>query len=80
MRLINNIIYGILSVQEKFLRYRLSRTIGVKNSSKRKRHFGDGVLLDLISVADAEIERMEAEITNLLKTYDYEPEKILKYI
>ncbi|MBR6126286.1 hypothetical protein IKQ21_01235 [bacterium] len=80
MRLISNIIYGILAVQEKILRHRLSRTIVVKNTSKRKRHFGDGVLLDLNSMADIEKERMEAEITNLLKTYDYEPEKILKYI
>ena len=80
MQLIKDIIYGILSLQEKFLKHRLSRTIGVKNTSKRKRHFGAGVLLDLNSMADAEKEQLEAEITNILKSYDYEPEKLLKYI
>ena len=70
----------MLSVQEKILRYKLSRTIGVKNTSKCRRHFGNGVLLDLNSMADKEKEQLEAEITNILKTYDYEPEKLLKYI
>ena len=36
MKLFKNILYSILSVQEKILRHQLSKTLGVKNSSKRK--------------------------------------------
>ena len=80
MKLLNSIIYTILSVQEKFLRFKLSRTIGFKNTSKRKRHFGNGFILDLNSIADAEKEKLEAEITNILKVNEYDPKKLLKYI
>lgn len=80
MQFVKNIIYSILSLQEKFLRYKLSGTIGVKQNSKRKKHFSDGCTLDLNTLADKELEQLEGEITNILKTYDYEPEKLLQYI
>lgn len=80
MKLLKSIIYNILSVQEKILRKNLSRTLGVKNTSKRKRHFIEGCTLDLNSLADEEKQKLEDEITNILKSYDYEPEKILSYI
>ena len=80
MLIIKNIIYKILTLQEKFLRYKLSRTIGVKNTSKRKRHFGNGCLLDLNTMADAEKDRLEAEISNILKANEYNPENLLEYI
>lgn len=80
MQLIKNIIYGILSIQEKFLRHRLSKTIGVKNHSKRKRHYSDGCLLDLNTMAETEKQQIEEELTLILKKYNYEPEKLLDYI
>lgn len=80
MTLLKTIIYNILSLQEKVLRHRLSKTIGAKSSSKRKQHYSDGCLLSLSTMADAEKEQLEAELTNILKVYDYNPERILDYV
>jgi len=80
MQMLKNIIYAILSVQDKMLRLRLNKTIGVKNKSKRKQHYSNGCTLDLNTMAEAEKTELEAKITNILKTYDYNPEKILEYI
>ena len=80
MQLLKNILYTILELQEKILRHRLSKTIGVKNTSKRKRHFSNGCTLDLNSMADAEKQELEGKITNILKTYEYNPARILDYV
>lgn len=80
MQLVKNIMFGILSLQEKFLRHRLAKTIGVKNSSKRKRHFSNGCVLDLNSLAESEKQKLEEEINLILKKYEYNPEKLLEYI
>lgn len=66
--------------QEKFLRYRLAKTIGIKGTSKRKQHFSNGCRLDLNSIADSDKERIEAEMLNILSSCDYNPENVLKYI
>ena len=52
--MLKNIIYLILSIQEKILKHRLSKTLGVKNTSKRKRHYSNGCTLDLNTMADIE--------------------------
>lgn len=80
MQLLKNIIYGILTLQEKFLRYRLSKTIGVKNTSRKKRHHFNGCTVDLSMLADTEKQKLEDELTLILKKYNYSPEEILKYI
>ena len=80
MKMVKKFLYKVLELQEKFLRFRLSKTIGVKNVSKRKRHYSDNCVLDLTTMADAEKQELEDKITNILKTYDYNPERILKYI
>lgn len=80
MKLIKKTLYKILELQEKVLRHRLSKTIGVKNLSKKKRHFQEGCTLDLNSLADNEKQQLEQELTNILKRYDYEPEQILEFI
>lgn len=80
MNLINTILYSLLSFQEKFLRFRLSGTIGVKNTSKSKRHFGNGCILDLNTLDEAERNRLEEELKRILKSCEYEPEKILEYV
>ena len=80
MKLFNNILYKILSVQEKILRHRLSKTIGAKNFSKRKRHYSNGCLLDLSSLADTEKQKLEEELTLILQKNEYDPKKILEYI
>ena len=80
MKLLENIIYNILSLQEKFLRQRLSRTLGAKTASKRKRRYSNGCLLDLNSIAESKKQRYEEELTLILKNCDYDPQKILEYI
>lgn len=78
--MLKKIIYGILSIQEKILKYQLSKTLGVKNKSKRKRHYLAGCTLDLNALADCEKQKLEEEIVLLLKKYNYEPLELLKYI
>ena len=78
--MLKKIIYGILSIQESILRHKLSKTLGVKNKSKRKRHYSVGCTLDLNTMADNEKEKLEEEINLLLKKYNYEPLELLKYV
>ena len=80
MKLLKNFIYSILSIQETFLRKRLSGTIGAKNNSKHKQRFYDGCTVLLTSLADEEREKLERELTDILTKYDYNPEMILKYV
>ena len=80
MKLFKNLLYSILSIQEKILRHQLSKTLGVKNSSKRKRHYYDGCSIDLNTLADNEKLQLENEMNGILKSCDYSPERILEYI
>ena len=80
MRLFKDILYQILALQEKVLRFRLSKTLGAKHSSGRKRLYSNGCTLDLNSMAEIEKQQLEDEITNILKTYEYNPEKVLEYV
>ena len=80
MQLIKNIIYKVLELQEIVLRKRLSKTIGTKSHSSNKRHYFKGCTLDLNSMADVEKQELEDKLTNILKTYDYNPSRILEYI
>jgi len=80
MNFSKNILLFLLSLQEKFLRYKLSRTIGIKNNSKRKKHYFWGCTVDFNNLADSEKQKMEEEITLILKQYEYEPKRVLKYI
>lgn len=80
MNLFKKIIYNILALQEKLLRAQLSRTIGVKNTSKKKRHYFNGCTVDLSTLAENEKQKLEEELSLILKKYDYKPEEILKYI
>ena len=80
MNVIQNVIYFILSIQEKFLRARLNKTLGVQRVSKRKKLYRDGCLLDINSLAEQEKNQMEEELSLLLKQTNYEPEKLLEYV
>jgi len=80
MSLFKNLVYFCLSLQEKFLCRRLSGTISAKNFSGRKRYALTGVTLNLDSLADSEKARMEEEIVLILKSSEYKPEEILKYV
>ena len=80
MDLFKKFVYLILAVQEKFLTARLNRTLGTKHTSKRKKVFGNGVMLSLDSLAESERTQMEAEIDLILKNSNYETEKVLDYI
>lgn len=80
MQFVKNIVYTILSIQEYFLKLRLSKTLGVKTASKRKRHYSDGCTLDLNTMAEAEKQKLEEELTLILKKCQYEPNEVLKYI
>ena len=74
------LIYFLMSIQEKVLLYRLSKTVGIKQKSKRKKHFSDGCLLTLDTLADSEKTRIEEEMMLILKSANYEPKEVLEYI
>ena len=80
MSLFKNIVYFILSVQEKILTQRLNKTLGVKSSSKRKKYYTQGCFLSLDSLADSEKLKIEEELSLILKTCNYEPLEVLEYI
>ena len=80
MKLLKDVLYFLLEIQEKVLRFRLSETLGAKTKSKRKRHFYKGCTLDLNTMAEAEKQELEAEITNILKAYEYNPVRVLEYV
>ena len=68
MQLVKNLIYNLLSIQEHLLKNRLSKTLDAKQLSKRKRHYGNGCVLDLNSLADAEKQKLEDELYGILNT------------
>lgn len=80
MSLFKDIVYFILSVQEKILTKRLNKTLGIKNSSKRKKYFANGCSLSLDSLAESEKIKMEEELSLILKSCKYEPLEVLDYI
>ena len=80
MNLFKNILYTLFTFQEKFLKFRLSKTLGVKNKSRRKRHYSTGCTLDLNSLADIEKQQLEDELYNILKACNYEIDKLIEYI
>lgn len=80
MSLFKNIVLFILSLQEKILTRRLNRTLGVKNFSKRKKYFQDGCLLSLDSLADSDKQKIEEELALILKSSNYQPYDVLKYV
>ena len=80
MKIFKNIIYFIISLQEKILTKRLSKTLGAKNTSSRKKFYGNGILVSLDSIAESERTKMEEELMLIAKTAEYNPVEILKYI
>ena len=80
MNLFKNIVYFILSVQEKILTQRLNKTLGVKSSSKRKKYYTHGCFLSLETLADSEKMKIEEELSLILKSCNYEPTEVLEYI
>ena len=80
MKLFKNFIYYVLSLQEKMITQSLSKTLGVKNNSRRKKFFSKGCLLSLDSIAETERIRMEEELLLILKTAGFDPNNILNYI
>ncbi len=80
MKLVKNILYFILSIQEKMLKKSLDKTLDVKNNSRHKRFYYKGSLLCLDSVSDSEKQKMEEELALILKSCGYNPLEVLKYI
>lgn len=80
MSFIKNIIYYCLSLQEKMLTKSLNRTLGVKNSAKRKKFFTQGCSLSLDSLAETDRLKMEEELSIILKSSNFDPIQILDYI
>ena len=80
MEFIKKIIYFILSIQEKLLRIRLSKTLGAKYLSNRKRKLTKGCLLELSSLADIEKNNFETKLTKILVDANFSPENLLKFI
>lgn len=80
MSLFKNLVLFILSLQEKMLTRSLNKTLGVKSSSKRKKFFQQGCLLSIDSLADSDKQKMEEELALILKSSNYNPKEVLKYI
>ena len=80
MEFFKNIVYFVLSIQEKLLTARLNKTLGVKSYSKRKKVYQNGDLLSLDSLAEIEKSKIEEELAFVLKNANYEPEKLLEYV
>ena len=80
MSFIKNIIYFVLSIQEKMLVRNLSKTLGVKTTSKRKNHYSSGCFLSLETLAESDKQKMEEELELILKSANYNPVEVLKYI
>ena len=80
MKLFKNIVLFILSIQERMLTKSLNKTLGVRNFSKRKKYFQEGCFLSFDSIADSEKQKFEEELGLILKSSNYEPTEVLKYI
>lgn len=80
MKLFKNIIYYILSVQEKLLTKSLNKTLKIKNSSKRKKYYSNGCFISLDTIADSDKQKMEEELNLILKASNYDVKEIIKYI
>ena len=80
MNLFKSLVYSILSLQEKALKRKLSKTIGAKNNSKRKKYYTNGCFLSLESLADSEKQKIEDELELILKTCNYNPNEVLEYV
>ncbi|MCQ2754822.1 MAG: hypothetical protein MJ231_07225 [bacterium] len=80
MEIFRNFIYFILSVQEKFLAKKLEKTIGIKNKQKHKKIYSQGCFVKLESIAESERIKMEEELELILKSSDYNPNNVLKYV
>lgn len=80
MNFIKNIFLYVLMVHEKLLTKNLKKTICAKNSSKRKTFFASGCLLNFDSIAEEEKQKMEMELTLILKSANFDPNNIINYI
>lgn len=80
MNFIKNLLYLVFSLQEKILTAKLNKTLKIDYKTKRKKIYSDGCLLSLDSIAEEEKNKMEEELRLILKTYNYEPDRILEYI
>ena len=80
MSFFKNLVLFILSIQEKILTRSLHKTLGVKQTSSHKKYFQQGCFLSLETLAENEKQKLEEELKLILKTYNYEPKEILKYI
>ena len=80
MNLFKSILLFILSIQEKALTKNLNKTLGVKINSKRKKYFHNGCNLSIDSLAESEKLKMEEELALILKTANYDPNEVIKYI
>lgn len=80
MSFFKNIVLFFLSIQEKILTRNLRKTLGIKNTSKRKKYFSSGCMLSIESIADTEKQKMEEELNLILKASDYNPVEVLEYI
>lgn len=69
-----------LTLQEKRLTRNLNKTLGVKNTSKRKKFYSDGCFMSLDSIAESEKLKMEEELALILKSSNYNPVEVLEYI
>jgi hypothetical protein len=78
---VQKIIYWFLSVQEKVLRKNLKRTLGSSyTNSTSKTVFTKSDSLKLTSGTDKNKAKLDYEVKSVLKKYENDPEKLLKFV
>lgn len=75
---IQNLIYSILSIQEKILTKRLRKRL--KGNFKSKRTFGKANSLELNSQTEKSKLKLENNVKTILKKYNNDPEKLLGFV
>lgn len=80
MNLFKKLVMFFLTLQERRLTKNLNKTLGVKNSSKRKKFYTNGCFMSFDSIAESEKTKMEEELALILKSSNYNPLEVLEYI
>lgn len=78
---VQEIMYSFLEFQEKILKKRLSRRYkSVYSKSTTKKVFGKAASLELTSKTEQNKTKLAKDINVILKKYENNPEKLLKFI
>ena len=80
MNILKQLIFFMLSIQEKILSAKLNRTLDVKLRMARKNIYRQGVMLSIDSLDKEKREQLEAECELILKNVKFDPTTALEYV